>query len=219
MTADPLPHDDDTPDDPLGIDPELIKELDAKSKEIVDEAVAAGNIGALLDPEQIFPSPGNPMGVARRLLKDWTHDGLTILLHWRGSWMQWQFTHWVEVEEGAIRSQVYARLEKAVFFIDPNKKKKSEEPKTLADIAMPWLPNRRKVGDVMEAMKGCVHLSELIDTPSWVRGAHGKPANELVACTNGLLHVGTRELFQSHAGVFQQGQRAVQLRSRRAAAD
>jgi hypothetical protein len=69
MTANPLPP-DDTPDDPLGIDPELIKELDAKSKEIIDEAVAAGTLAELLDPEQIFPSPGNPMGVARRLLKD-----------------------------------------------------------------------------------------------------------------------------------------------------
>ena len=105
------------------------------------------------------------MGVARRLLKDWTHDGLTTLLHWRGSWMQWQFTHWVEVEEGAIRSKVYARLEKAVFFLDPKKDKKSEEPKTLTDLADPWLPNRRKVGDVMEAMKGCVHLPESVDTP------------------------------------------------------
>jgi hypothetical protein len=37
MTADPLPP-DDAPDDPLGIDPELIKELDAKSKEIINEA-------------------------------------------------------------------------------------------------------------------------------------------------------------------------------------
>ena len=205
MTANPLPPDDDTPDDPLGIDPELIKELDAKSKEIVDEAVAAGGIGALLDPEQIFPSPGNPMGVARRLLKDWTHDGLTTLLHWRGSWMKWQFTHWVEIEEGAIRSQVYARLEKAVYLVTLKPDKKTEEPaekKTLADLASPWLPNRRKVGDVMEALKGCVHLVESIDTPSWVRGAHVHPANELVACTNGLLHVGTRELLKLTPAYF-----------------
>jgi putative DNA primase/helicase len=208
MTAAPLP-DDDTPDDPLGIDPELIKELDAKSKEIVDEAVAARNIGELLDPEQIFPSPGNPMGVARRLLKDWTHDGLTTLLHWRGSWMEWQFTHWVEVEEGAIRSQVYFRLEKAVYLValkpDRRTGQRAEEPaekKTLADLASPWLPNRRKVGDVMEALKGCVHLGESIGTPNWVRGAHVKPADELVACTNGLLHVGTRELLKLTPAYF-----------------
>jgi putative DNA primase/helicase len=211
MTANPLPP-DDPPDEPLGIDPELIKELDAKSKEIVDEAVAAGTIGELLDPELIFPSPNNPMGVARRLLKDWTHDGLTTLLHWRGAWMEWQFTHWVEIEEGSIRSKVYARLEKAVYLVapKPDKKtdKKTEEPaeKTigdlLADLAVPWLPNRRKVGDVMEALKGCVHLGELIDTPSWVRGPHLKPANELVACTNGLLHVGTRELLKLTPAYF-----------------
>ena len=53
MTANPMPSDDDdTPADPLGIDPELIKELDAKSKEIINEAVGVGNIGIgeLLDP-------------------------------------------------------------------------------------------------------------------------------------------------------------------------
>jgi putative DNA primase/helicase len=203
MTANPLPPDDDTPqEDPLGIDPELIEELDKKSKEIVAEAVADGTIGVLLNPEQIFPSPGNPMGVARRLLKDWTHNGLTTLLHWRGSWMQWQFTHWVEIEEGTIRGKVYARLEEAVYLVSLKGDKKADEPKTLLDMAAPWLPNRRKVGDVMEAMKGCVHLTELIDTPSWVRGAHGKPANELVACTNGLLHIGTRELFNLTPAYF-----------------
>jgi putative DNA primase/helicase len=205
MTANPLPPDDNTPDDPLGIDPELIKELDAKSKEIVDEAVAAGNIGALLDPEQIFPSPGNPMGVARRLLKDWTHDGLTTLLHWRGAWMQWQITHWVEVEEGTIRAKVYSRLEKAVYLVTlkPEKKtQESTEKKTLADLAAPWLPNRRKVGDVMEAMKGCVHLNESVDTPSCLRAPHVQPANELVACTNGLLHVGTRKLLELTPAYF-----------------
>jgi putative DNA primase/helicase len=42
----------------------------------------------------------------------------------------------------------------------------------------------------------------LIDTPSWVRGAHVKPANELVACTNGLLHVGTQELFKLTPAYF-----------------
>jgi putative DNA primase/helicase len=197
MTADPLPPDDDTPQNPLGIDPELIKELDAKSKEIVDEAVAAGTLGELLDPEQIFPSPGNPMGVARQLLKDWTHNGLTTLLHWRGSWMQWEVTHWVEIEEDSIRAKVYARLEKAVYLasLKPKKKTEEETEPTLRDVAFPWLPNRRKVGDVMEAMKGCVHLTESVDTPSWLRAPHAHPANEIVACTNGLLHVGTRELL------------------------
>lgn len=109
------------------------------------------------------------------------------------------------MRKGAIRSQVYARLEKAVYFVTLKPDKKTEEPaekKTLADLASPWLPNRRKVGDVMEALKGCVHLGESIDTPSWVRGAHVKPANELVACTNGLLHVGTRELLKLTPAYF-----------------
>lgn len=48
---------DGTPEnDPLAeIDPELIKELDEKTKEVVAEAIENGLIGALLDPDQIFP--------------------------------------------------------------------------------------------------------------------------------------------------------------------
>jgi putative DNA primase/helicase len=149
------------------------------------------------------------MGVARRLLKDWTHNGLTTLLHWRGSWMHWQFTHWVEVEESTIRGKVYARLEEAVYLTSPKEKKGEEAPKmTLMDVVLSWRPNRHKVGDVMEAMKACVHLVESVDTPSWLpgapmrNGAHLWPAELTVSCTNGLLDVTTRQLVDLTPGFF-----------------
>jgi hypothetical protein len=33
--------------------------------------------------------------------------------------------------------------------------------------ALPWLPNRRKIGDVIDAMQGIIHLPEVFDPPCW----------------------------------------------------
>jgi putative DNA primase/helicase len=130
------------------------------------------------------------MQVAEHLLRHYRHDGLPTLLHWRGSWMQWQGSHWSEVEESTVRAWTYARLKDAVFLV-----KKSEQKWELE----PWDPNRRKVGDVLEAIRAIVHLPETAVTPSWLGtdadGAlYGVPAEPVIACANGLLDVRTRRL-------------------------
>ena len=222
------PPEDENPDPLAGIDPELIAELNAKSREIVAELVADGKLGALFERDQVWPAPHNPMAVARRLLHDFTHDRLSTLLHWRGSWMEWQYTHWAEVEESAIRKAAYHKLEHAVYLVNQKTNQKptkaepaedaatkpAEDAATIADLfanmATPWAPNRRKIGDVMEALKACVHVRESVDTPSWLPGAPMRngsnlwPAGETVSCTNGLLHVRTRELAPLTPGFFTQ---------------
>ncbi len=214
------PPEDENPDPLAGIDPELIAELNAKSREIVAELVADGKLGALFEHDKVWPAPHNPMAVTRRLLQDFNHDRLSTLLHWRGGWMEWQHTHWAEVEESAIRKALYHKLEHAVYLVNQKsakgkaKAKPEEEPATLddllGDVAAPWAPNRRKIGDVMEALKACVHVRESVDTPSWLPGAPMRngsnlwPAGETVSCTNGLLHVRTRELAPLTPGFFTQ---------------
>jgi putative DNA primase/helicase len=140
-----------------------------------------------------LPGPGNPMGVARVLIQDHQNDdGELTLRHWRGGWTQWQQTHWVEAEDKAIRSWIYARLEQAMYW---DTKPKVPELK-------PWDPNRHKVGDVLDALAAVTHTGETTDTPSWLPSVRGGPhyqsnyrATEIVACSNGLLHVGTRKLL------------------------
>ena len=36
--------------------------------------------------DQLWPAPSDPMAVARRLLTDHSHAGLTTLRHWRAGW-------------------------------------------------------------------------------------------------------------------------------------
>jgi D5 N terminal like len=139
----------------------------------------------------VLPGPGNPMGVARVIIRDHqSDDGELTLRHWRGGWMQWRRTHWVEAEEKAIKSWAYGRLERARYW-------DATGALTL------WNPNRRKVGDVLDALAAVAHTAEAIDTPSWLDSVRDGPqdqssyrATEIVACSDGLLHVGTRKLLE-----------------------
>ncbi len=56
------PPEEEDPDPLAGIDPELIAELNAKSREIVAELVADGKLGALFEHDQVWPSPSQPDG-------------------------------------------------------------------------------------------------------------------------------------------------------------
>jgi putative DNA primase/helicase len=122
------------------------------------------------------------MAVARRLLTDHTHACLTTLRHWRAGWMRWESTHWIEIEERTIRAEAYGRLETARYLTRFG--------------ALPWLPNRRKIGDVIDAMLGIIHLPELVDPPCCPDPgtATFRPDSPVVAGRNGLLDVSTREL-------------------------
>jgi putative DNA primase/helicase len=99
----------------------------------------------------------------------------------------------VEAEDKAIRSWLYQRLEDAKYW---HVTKDGRELR-------PWNPNRHKIGDVLEALAAVAHTAEWIDTPSWLPSVRGGPhfqsnyrATEIVACGNGLLHVGSRELLR-----------------------
>ena len=68
------------------------------------------------------------------------------LRHWRGSWWTWHTSHWVELENRAVRSLLYAFTEHASYMDGNN--------------AKPWLPNRRKIGDLLEALSAIVILAD-----------------------------------------------------------
>jgi putative DNA primase/helicase len=131
--------------------------------------------------ERLWPSPADPMAVARKLLAGHTQAGLLTLEHWRASWMDWQETHWREIEERTIRAEAYRRLENAAYL----------DAFGLA----PWHPTKGKIENVVDAIRGITHLPEFFDPPCWL-DAHVDVDAEppVVACRNGLLDVSTREL-------------------------
>lgn len=136
-----------------------------------------------------MPSPNSPMAVARVLAGERQHLGDLTLQHWRGAWMTWTGSHWIELEHNALRSELYKRLE-GCHYIDKN-----GEPAS-------WLPNKTKVTNLLEALAAVIHLPEAVEPPAWVPQRGSDPAGTCVACTNGVLEVATRTLHQPSARYF-----------------
>jgi putative DNA primase/helicase len=132
---------------------------------------------------QILPPPSAPMAVARRFVEaccryDDNPDGLT-LRHWCGCWWVWRTTHWVEAEPRTVRAMLYAFTEYA-FFRDAKGN------------TVPWLPNRYKVGDVLEALSAIIILPDDFEQPGWLDGRESGP---IVATSNGLLDIASLQLY------------------------
>lgn len=130
-----------------------------------------------------MPSPNSPMAVARVLAGEHQHLDSLTLRHWRGAWMTWTGSEWIEHEHAALRSQLYKRLE-ACHYLD-----RKGEPTS-------WLPNKTKVTNLLEALAAVVHLPETVEPPTWSPRRDVDPPGTCVACTNGVLEVHTRTLHQ-----------------------
>ena len=144
---------------------------------------------ALLEGLDVWPGPSAPLKVAAKLLTEEWPGG--TLRRWRGSWMLWKGAHWAEAEDGLLRSRIYARLDGAVC-TDPGP----------LPIPTPWQPNRRRVDDVLDALKATTLLSRDIDAPAWLTRHDQPPAGEFLAVANGLLHVPTRVLHPPTPELF-----------------
>ena len=137
-----------------------------------------------------MPPPDNPMAVARVLLPEWDYEGLSTLRNWRGQWMRWEGAHWSEVDDAALRADLYPRVEHATFTVI-NKEGETKE--------VPWAPNRRKIADLLEAVAAVTHLPSSVDAPAWIAG---QGPDVVVACRNGVLDVSTRKLSAPTPGFF-----------------
>ena len=62
---------------------------------------------------------------------------------------------------------------------------------------MPFDPSRRKVDDLADALKSLAYIPVETAVPSWLGMTRSisAPADEIVACANGLVHVPTRTLY------------------------
>jgi len=124
--------------------------------------------------------------VKHSLLADGVPDA-PILRYWRGGWWVWRTTHWVEVETRTVRSLLYAFTEHAVY-------------RDLL-IYKRWLPNRRKIGDLLEALGSITILPDDTDQPSWLD--HRK-SGTIVAVSNGLLDLVSCNLYPHTPRFFNQ---------------
>lgn len=159
-----------------------------------------------------YPPPSAPYAVAQQLYQEHlSNEGLSHLAAWRGGWMAWQQTRWVEVDAAALRQSIYAALSQAKYWYETTK---------IAEWR-PWNPDKHKMVNVLESLAAVVHLSSDIDPPAWINDVSGTqtgpmpmietassgdvtqtPAAQMVSCRNGLLDLSTRRLHDHTPALF-----------------
>ena len=130
------------------------------------------------------PPPSRPMAVARGLTKALytDSDGLVLLRDHRGDFYRWSGTCWREVDKRDVRGAAYEWLEHASYD-DPKKG------------VTPFDPSRRKIDDVIDALRAVVLLNSTAEAPCWTNDRTDPPATDIISMANGLLHVSTRHLM------------------------
>ncbi len=123
------------------------------------------------------------MAVARAWLDNHRHNDTFTIRRWRGSWMVWDRSKWVERDQAAISADLWLWLE------DANYLDRSEDPPKVKA----WHPSRRRIGEVSAAAEAITFLPEDVNPPSWLTASGGE-SPVFVSVANGLLDVTTRTL-------------------------
>jgi hypothetical protein len=157
---------------------DILKEFPLEKK-----AHKAGRSG-----NQIILPAGAPLAAAEAFIKHrYSLGEIPLLWSYRGAFYRWTGTHYCEYEDEALERDLYKFLNTALAL------GKSGTPG-------PHNPTKNKVLEIVHALRrGCL-IPRDWDTPCWLGGNH-KPATDLVACRNGILHLVTREL-QPHDPLF-----------------
>jgi putative DNA primase/helicase len=128
---------------------------------------------------RVLPSPKQPVDVAQVLVDENYANGDLLLRSWRGGFWVWDGPRWMELEARKLHSDAIAFTRNAVYI-------GSHGPE-------PWAPDRHKIANLLDALRGITYLREGIHPPDWTE-PHPHAGKRLVGFTNGLLDVETREL-------------------------
>jgi putative DNA primase/helicase len=148
--------------------------------------------GALAaEKNKLVLCPAAPLDSAREYLRS-KHEGarLRTLHHQNGTFYTWARTHYLEMTTEEVRARLYDFLDKAD---QPAK----EEGKTA-----PFNPTKSKVANVAEALAAAAQLPSTTKPPAWLDDEPHPDAKDLVSCTNGLLHLPTRQMLRHSAAFF-----------------
>ena len=140
--------------------------------------------------ENLILEPDNPIGSAREFIKRrYTQAEERVLHHRSGDFYSWTGTHYRDLDERAVRSELWTFLENAKAI------NKDGE-------LIPFNPNRYKVTDSLDALKAVSHLDRYREPPCWIDGRDGPSPAEIMPCENGLLHLPTETLLPASPHFF-----------------
>ncbi len=130
-----------------------------------------------------LPSPNNPMAVARDLVVMTKRAG--TIVWWRGDFYRWAGTHWVVWADEEVKAWLYQETETAVYETTT----RDGKPTTAQ-----WAPNRKKIGDLLDALAHGVILRRTDQNSDDGEGR--------VAFSNGVLDLESMELLHHSAERF-----------------
>jgi putative DNA primase/helicase len=133
--------------------------------------------------------PSNPFDTARRLIAEHhTADGARLMHHHDARFWQWTGTHYIEIDAADIRARLYAILSTAIM---PGKDQ------------APFKPTSSKVNNVIDAYRAAANLPSTIAAPAWIEHVPDMPpADDLLPCANGFLHIRDRVLHPTTPLLF-----------------
>ena len=125
--------------------------------------------------------PDDPAAVARQLVDAAMRhsDGTLTFRSWRGSFYHWQGARWVPQSDDKMRAALWTAMADA-FYLNPRLR-----------LFEAWKPNRRRIGDLLEALASQLFLDDVLDAPAWIGGVdHGA----VVSMANGNLRLSDRRM-------------------------
>ncbi len=138
--------------------------------------------------KRILPYHDDGKCADRYLDEYYTKQGVCRLVRMRGEWLQYNGAAYTPPDdEERIKSKLWAFLEHSLT-----------TAKKAGDPPQPFPTTRRKVDDIMDALKHRPQVAISQIDRGWLIGPDkdaDPPANEIVPCRNGLLHVPTGKLL------------------------
>ena len=130
---------------------------------------------------ELILSGGAPLNSAKHfLLRRHKSGGTRTLHHQNGNFFAWQGSHYDELAAEEMRQSLYRFLDGAKRYSDDSE-------------LVPFDPTKNKVANVSEATAAEAQLARRIRPPAWLDEGKNPPAAEVIACSNVLLHLPTRD--------------------------
>jgi len=131
-----------------------------------------------------------PYSVAKLFLDKFvTRVDARTLHHHRGAFYKWNGRAYLEKADGELRSEIYPFLDQSF----------AEDKK---GALQPVKPNASMVTNVLDGLRAASHLDGSIAAPAWLRQVSQYPAEEIVACENGLLHLPSAKIIDNTPEFF-----------------
>jgi putative DNA primase/helicase len=153
--------------------------------------------GADVETPKLVLNPAAPLDSAREFIRrQHTAHKLRTLHHQNDTFFTWYGSHYRECAPEEIRADLYQFLDTAFCM------KEHKEGEAVTRRLAPFQPNRSRVGNVLEAVAAEAQLPTHQRPPTWLDARTAPPPGELIAFTNGLLHLPTRKLLAHTPALF-----------------